>query len=171
MAPLVHQNSSTRGFISLIKSPSDLHTLVIIGSCGSSHGIRPLFWVNWSPSAVSSFETGLSEIRDYLDPAFDLRQCHPLSERNESRLDADYSDLVFADEEYTRCVNPLFLPRVLSTRQISWRSSHGASGQDTKGGSKGNATDSANRKGKKGGGENGVSNTGGEDDEAGVRTV
>ena len=87
-------------------------------------------------STASSFELELSELREYLDPAFDLRTCNPLDRLNKSRLEEDFDRFLVRDEEYSRCVNPSFLPRVLSTRQISWRSSHGAAGQDWQGGSK-----------------------------------
>ena len=76
-----------------------------------------------------------SVVEPYLSKGFDLRGCHPFDEGNVTRMSSLMTEPAILGDNYSRCVNPSYLPRVLSTRQISWRSAPAAP-NDTKGGGK-----------------------------------
>lgn len=86
-------------------------------------------------------EDDLAVILSYVDQAYDLRTCHFTHEFNTS------ANIVEAPEQgWSRSVSPTYLPRVLSTGQISWKSkgksegSHSSSKNQDK---EGDSTESA----------------------------
>ncbi len=60
----------------------------------------------------------MAVLLSYVDSAFDQRQCHYNDEFNTS---ADLVKAPVSIQSWSRSVSPIYLPRVLSTGQISWK--------------------------------------------------
>jgi hypothetical protein len=83
----------------------------------------------------------LQPLFQYIDTAWDLRCC-PLEEESQpinitrQIISASETHALVSTQSHSRCVNPTYMPRVLSTRQISWKSSPKESDSDKQGRSK-----------------------------------